>query len=376
MIPGGAAGAIRLAEAACADPAQAVSRWKLLTGRKAIGCVPLHTPEEVLHAGGLLPVTIRGSPDRNGGPGEIPADLCPVARGIFHAIRGPLGALLDAIVIPSACDTLQNLSEALRLSGDSRPFFSLTFPVSGSTPGATEDLLDRMEAFREWTEEVGGIPVSEGSLDRSIRAYDENRKWFGLLERRMAECPGYLTAREYDRIASSGQLLPKETHGELLQAILSRAAPTGVRLRGKLFLGGMTPPERLMEALDRAGAALVGNDLAWGHRYYAAPEEEVGDPLLFLVRRHFRRDSCRALPEGECSRAERLLDRVASTGADRLLIVRARRGEPEGGGLSAIERAAREKGVPYLCLDSDLSGMDGDLLGMRIDAFLEKGRSS
>lgn len=373
MIPGGDAGAIRAAEAACADPPSAVTRWKLLSGKKAVGCAPIYAPEEVLHAAGILPVTVWGTPERNGNAGHVPSFLCPVVRGIFSSIRGPLGALLDAVVIPSTCDTLQNAFEVLRRSGDARPLFPLVFPVSGSLPGATEYLLDRIEAFREWTEEVGGIPVSVGALDRSIRVYDENRHRFGLLEQRMAESPGYATATEFDRIARSGLLLPKETHSELLRAVLSRPAPAAVRHRGKVFLSGMAVPGGLMEALDNSGAALVGNDLAWGHRYYAELGEGAGDPLLSLVRRHFRRDSCSTLHDGEASRAGRLLERMASTGADRLLVVRVRRCEPEGGDLPAIERSAREQGIPVLCLDTDLSGREGDSLAVRIEAFLEMG---
>ena len=224
MIRGSDAEAIRAADAACADPSLTVSRWKLLSGKKAIGCAPIYVPEEVLHAAGILPVTVWGTPEQNGIAGQIPSFLCPVARGIFSAIRGSLGSLLDALVIPSTCDTLQNAFEVLRLSGESRPLFSLVFPVSGNVPGATEYLLDRIEAFREWTETVGGGPVSGGALDRSIRVYEENRRWFGLLERRMVESPGYVTAKEYDRIARSGLLFPKETHSVLLQAVLSRPA--------------------------------------------------------------------------------------------------------------------------------------------------------
>jgi len=373
MIPGGDAEAIRAAEAACADPVLTVSRWKLLSGKKAVGCAPIYVPEEVLHAAGILPVTVWGTPERNGNAGHIPSFLCPVAREIFAAIRGPLGALLDAIVLPSTCDTLQNAFEVLRLSGESRPLFSLVLPVSGSLPGATEYLLDRIEAFREWTEKVGGVRVSGGALDRSIRVYEENRERFGLLERRMAETPGYASAREYDRIARSGLLLPKETHSVLLRAVLSRPAPAGFRARGNVFLSGMALPAGLMEALDRAGAALVGNDLAWGHRYYADPGGNVGDPILHLVRRHFRRDPCSTLHDDGPPRSLRLLERMAATGADRLLMVRVRRCEPEGGDLPEIERAVREKGIPFLCLDTDLSGREGDSLAVRIEAFLEMG---
>lgn len=371
MIPGGDAGAIRAAEGMCADPASTVSRWKLLTGKKAVGCAPLHAPEEVLHAAGILPVTVWGTSEHKDNTRRHPSFLCPVSRGILSAVRGDLGALLDAIVIPSTCDSLQNAFEDLRRSGDPRPLFSLVFPVSGSMPGAAEDLLDRIEAFLEWTEEVSGGPVSGGSLDRSMRVYDENRRRFGLLEQRMAESPGYATAKEYDRIARSGHLLPKETHSELLQAVLSRPAPKGFRPRGKVFLGGMAIPEGLMEALDRGGAALVGDDLAWGHRYYAGHAPEGGDPLLRLVRRHLRRHPCSTLHNGGISRAGHLIERVASCGADHLLLVRVRRCEPEEGDLPSIEQAARENGIPCLCLDTDLSGREGDSLAVRIEAFLE-----
>lgn len=68
-----------------------------------------------------------------------------------------------------------------------------------------------------------------------------------------------------------------------------------------------------------------------------------------------------------------LLERVAATGADRLLMVRVRRCEPEGGDLPEIEQAAREQGIPFLCLDTDLSGREGDSLAVRIEAFLEMG---
>lgn len=373
MLPGGHAGAFRAAESACADPESTVSRWKLFSGKKAVGCAPLYAPEEMLHAAGLLPVTIWGAPDRSVTTLQVPSFVCSVARGIFASIRGPLGSLLDALVVPSTCDTLQNAFEVLRLSGISCPIFPLIFPVSGSLPGATEYLLDRIEAFREWTEEVGGVPVSPGALDRSIRVYDENRNRFRLLERRMAESPGYATAREFDRIARSGLVLPKEAHTELLEAVLSRSAPKGFRPRGKVFLSGMTLPEGLMEAIDKAGAALVGNDLGWGHRYYAGHDEESGDPFLRLVRRHFRRGVCSTLHDGGTSRAGHLLDRVVSAGADRILMVRVRRCEPEGGDTSAVERASRDRGIPYLCLDTDLSGREGDSLAVRIEAFLEIG---
>ncbi|GAB4366994.1 MAG: (R)-2-hydroxyisocaproyl-CoA dehydratase subunit beta [Deltaproteobacteria bacterium] len=373
MLPGGDSGAVRAAENVCADPANAVSRWKLLSGRKAVGVVPIHAPEEMAHAAGLLPVTVWGFAGRNGGAATVPSFLCPVVRGIFHEVRGPLGDLLDALVVPSTCDTLQNAFEVLRLEEGNRPLFPFVFPASRTLPGAAEYLLDRMEAFREWIGEVAGCPVSEGALERSIRVYAENRRRFRLLERRMAESPGYLRATEFDLLARSGLLMPKETHSELLEAVLARRKPASTPPRGKLFLSGMAVPEGLMETIDRAGAVLVGNDLAWGHRYYGGPEPEGGDPLLSLVRRHLGREPCSTLHDGAAGRPGWLVEQALAAGADRILLVRVRRCEPEGGDLPEIERTIRARGIPVLCIDTDLSGRERDALAVRIEAFLEMG---
>ena len=373
MIHGGADGAFRTASAACTDPAAAVSRWKMFSGRKAVGCAPLHAPEELLHAAGMLPVTVWGTEDSSPSPGGGPPFLCPVLRGIFSAIRGDLGARIDAWVFPSTCDTLQNAYEVLRLSGHPKPLFPLVFPLSGSSPGAAEFLLDRIEAFREWAEEVGGRPVSEGALDRSLRVYDGNRRRFGLLEERMAESPGYVTAEEYGWLSRAGMVLPKEAHSELLNAVLSRPAGSGSQNRGKVFLSGMLAPPGLLDTLDRAGASLVGNDLALGHRYYAGEAAGTGDAALSLVRRHLGREPCSTLHDGGIPRADFLFERIRASGADRVILVRVRRCEPEGGDLPWIAEGARERGIPFLCLDTDLSAGERGTWKVRVEAFLEVG---
>lgn len=373
MIPGGADGAFRAASAVCRDPAAAVSRWKMLSGRKAVGCAPLHVPEEMLHAAGMLPVTVWGTEEPAPPPGRVPSFLCPVLRGIFASIRGGLGARVDAWVFPSTCDTLQNAYEVLRLSGSHPPLFPLVFPLSGPSPGAAEFLLDRIEAFREWAEEVGGRPVSEGALERSLRVYDENRGRFGLLENRMAESPGVVTAEEYGWISRAGMILPKEAHSELLDAVLSRPAGPGGRARGKVFLSGMLPPPGLLETLDRAGGVLVGNDLALGHRYYAGPAAGSGDPALSLVRRHLGREPCSTLHDGGIPRSDFLFERIRASGADRVILVRVRRCEPEGGDLPSIAEGARERGIPFLCLDTDLSAGERERWKVHVEAFLEAG---
>lgn len=376
MTAVGAEAAIRFAEGSCADIPATVARWKAVAGGKAVGCFPLYAPAEVIAAAGMLPVTLWGNEFRPGVSGRLPPYLCSVSRGILAGILGGTwGESLDAFAFPSTCDTAQNAAEVLRLSASGRPVFPLVFPLGPSVPGAAEFLLDRLEAFVEWTEKVGGRPVREGALDRAIRQENARRRLFARLEERMAEAPGLFLAGEYGILARSGMALPAPVHAEVLRAALGRNGPEGRRSGPKVFLSGMMAPRVVLEILDEAGSPLVGDDLASGHRHYATPAEESGDPLLALAMRHLCRGPCPTLHGTGPERVDELFARFAARGADRLVLLRMRQCEPEGGEVPAIAEEARRRGIPFLCVDVDLVAEGDAGLRVRIEAFLEAGRS-
>jgi benzoyl-CoA reductase/2-hydroxyglutaryl-CoA dehydratase subunit BcrC/BadD/HgdB len=365
--------AFRFASEVCRDPAAAVSRWRSLSGRKAAGCIPIHAPEEVLHAAGMLPVTIWGNEFVPASPAGVSPSPCSVADGIISAILSGKWEKIDAWVFPSACDTLRNSCEALFPPHDERPRFPFIFPPSADAPGASEEMLDRVEAFREWAGDVSGREVSEGALESSIRVYNENRKAFSLFEERMAESPGFFTGREFLTFARAGMALPKETHTILLREALARSNVIHSETRAKVFLAGILATLPVMEALDEAGAAIVGNDLALGNRYYSGSPRESGDMPLSLVRRHLQRDRCSTLHGIGRTRIEHLFDRYDGSGADRILLLRVRQCEHGSGEISDLTDESRKRGIPVLCLDTDLHGEGSTSIRMRIDGFVETG---
>ncbi len=366
--------AVRYAAAVRDDPAGAVRRWKALSGRKVVGCFPLYIPEEVLCAAGMLPVTLWGDEFPKAPPANMPPYLCAVVRGAFSSIRGGRWDAIDAWAVPSTCDSIQNAFEVLKAGGESRPMFPLVFPLSGELPGSSEYLLDRIEAFVEWAGSVSGRMVTEGTLEKAIVAYNVNRRMFASIEERMTETPGILTAAEFLDLARAGSLLPKETHSGMLRAVLERAAAAGNSPRSRIFLTGMLATDDVAAALDGAGAVIVGNDLGRGRRYYEGPAAETGDAAIALVRRHLSREECSTRHWAGRARLDSLFRRVASCGADRLLLLRVRRCEPESGDAPDIAAEAKARGVPFLAVDVDPgSSGAGASLAVRIGAFVEMG---
>jgi hypothetical protein len=178
---------IRFAAGVASAPSGVVTHWKAGTGGKAVGCHPASPVAELLHAAGMLAITIETREDYSLLAGQIDGWL--------------IGADPTPFSVPSGAI----------------PRFS--FPAV--PPLSLEEALDRVEALAEWACAVSGSPASEGALWRSLRAYAERRSFLDALDERCAREPAFLTPVERRDIVRAGIFLPPEAHSRLLSTILA-----------------------------------------------------------------------------------------------------------------------------------------------------------
>ncbi len=62
-------------EEAATHPGRSVRAAMAESGKKAIGCFPYYTPDEIIHAAGLLPIGLWGGADRHQTGRPVPAKL-------------------------------------------------------------------------------------------------------------------------------------------------------------------------------------------------------------------------------------------------------------------------------------------------------------
>jgi len=81
--------------------------------RKACGYLPVYAPREVLHATGFLPVGIHGAGDRLEiirGDAFYQSYICHLPRSIIEMAQSGRLDMLSAVLFPSTCDVIRNLS--------------------------------------------------------------------------------------------------------------------------------------------------------------------------------------------------------------------------------------------------------------------------
>jgi hypothetical protein len=153
------------------DSREAVCLWKILSGRKVVGCPSFYPLPEIFHAVGMLPVL-------------------PNSEEEFRV----LSPVMDEFV---------------------------RFP--DPFPKELEGTLNWVESVAELAEAVSGEVCTDGALERSVRFYRERDVLAGHIKARfVGMSDDFLDPVALRLILDSGRFLPVETHVMLLANILGR----------------------------------------------------------------------------------------------------------------------------------------------------------
>src|SRR5690606_25042818 len=151
----------------------AVRQWKeAAPGRKAIGYMPVYVPRELIHAAGRLPVGILGGGDQLEviqGDAYYQSYICRIPRSTIElGLTGRLDCL-DGMLFPSICDVIRNLSGMWQLMFKDKYVRYFDVPQNYEDEVGGRFYVHELEVLREDLERLGGKPVTEEDLRRSIQ---------------------------------------------------------------------------------------------------------------------------------------------------------------------------------------------------------------
>ena len=358
-----------------ADPSAYLKNWKAKTGKKILGYFCTNTPEEMIQAAGLLPVRILSSRDTISlASRHLQSYSCSLVQSSLESgLRGEL-SYLDGTVFPHTCDSIQRLSD-IWAENLHYPFhWDLVLPVKLHTESARTYLIHELRRFRAGLEHFIGHPVFDSDLHTSFRLYNENRSYLRGISRYQSRYPGRISAAESYAIIKTANFMAKEEHNDRLKRLLSQMengqepSPSPVRL----FLAGSVcdqPP--LYGLIDSCGAALVGDDLCTGWRYFAEDAIGQGDPMEALADRLIRKVPCPCKFNPKIDRAERLLQRVRASGAQGVVFLLLKFCDPHAFDYPYLKEKLDKEKIPSLLLEIESGGLPLGAMETRLRAFVE-----
>jgi benzoyl-CoA reductase/2-hydroxyglutaryl-CoA dehydratase subunit BcrC/BadD/HgdB len=348
---------------------EAIAEHKGQGGRIA-AVFPIHYPREILRAFDVLPVEVWGPPsvDATAAGAHIQAYTCAVVRkGLSFLLQGGLD-MVDLIVVPNDCDSLQGLGSVLL------DFVKPTIPVvtfyppRARRPSDLAYLIFELRAMGERIGKILGKKPSDDELRRAIAREEAADAALTRLHRERARL-GLPDGSLY-RLIRSREFLPAERFTELAQRALEaggEATTQGI----PLLLSGIVPePWELFDALEEMGAKVVADDLACcGRRLY--PPGTADEPWRRAAQRLMG-----AAPSPMCgssidARLDHLRWLAESSGAAGVVFYEIKFCEPEQFDLPELRRGLQAIGLPSVVLEVDLGGDLPSQAVTRLEAFVE-----
>jgi benzoyl-CoA reductase/2-hydroxyglutaryl-CoA dehydratase subunit BcrC/BadD/HgdB len=357
-----------------AHPRTSIDKY-LAQGKKIVGCFPIYTPEELVHAAGMVPIGIWGGQVVPSIAGQYaPIFTCSIMRSCLEFGMTGKYQGLSAAIMPMLCDTFRGMSGAWRVGVKDIPLISFIHPQNRTNAASREFLAAEYGEVKKQLEAIAGHSITEEDMARSIDVYNRHH---AVLRQFLVLANDHLDViapRVRHTVMKSAHLMEKAEHTAIVAKIVEELAkmPKHEWKGKKVILTGITgEPNELLDLFAENKIAVVGDDLAQESRQIRVDIPEGGTSLERLAQQWLDRSACSTVHESESTRGRLLVEMAQQTGAQGIVICLMKFCDVEEYDYPLIVQAAEAAGLMNLCLDIDQGTTTDEQARTKIQSFAE-----
>lgn len=337
-----------------ADPQGQLKQY-LEAGEKVVLTAPVYTPEEIIHAMGLVPMGAWGADVPLEGAKEyFPAFICSVMQSILElGMRGVYEGA-SAIVIPSLCDSLKCLGQNWKYAVPSIPFIPMTYPQNRWGKVGTDFTRAGCERVIADLEKAAGAELDSAKLSESIKIYNAHNAAMRRLDEALARHPEVSAAQRSD-IFKSAFFMKKEEHTALVEELLAalEGQEPGAEKLKVMTTGILCDSPALLDIFDDLGLHIAADDVAAQSRQYRTDCAEDGDPLAALAEKFAAMDNCSVLYDPDKKRPHTIAEQAKARGVKGVVVVLTKFCDPEEFDYPPIKNACAGAGLAVTLVEVD-----------------------
>jgi len=359
------------------NPYSYLKKIKETENRKIIGYVCSYAPEELIYASGALPVRLFGSDSGiSGADLHLQAYCCSLVRGILdEALAGRLN-VLDGMIFPHTCDSIQRLSDIWRINLPRIFHADVVLPVKLKTPASKQYFTDVLKKFTKDLERALGRTISLDDLKRSVKIYNAIRTQMTRLSELRCENPQAISGQDYHVLIRAAMVMDREKYLDALISILAdltqkASHQTTSGARRLILTGSICSHPDIYSAIENAGGVVVCDDLCTGSRYFGGLIEENLPPITAIAERYATRLICPAKHLGLMDRGEYLLRMAKDCRADGVIFLLLKFCDPHAFDYPYIKEMLDREKIPSMLLEVDQQSQAGGQLETRLETFVQ-----
>ena len=344
-------------------------------GKRVVGTVCSSMPEEVLHAGGLLPLRLRapGLLDTASADAHLHRINCSYTRSVLEVLlRGDL-SFLDGLITTNTCDHMLRLAGELEAkAGFPVHYFSMYHTLGESS---RKWFVLEMEKLIRYIEESFSTKVSEEDLRQSVCVYNRARRLMAELAELRKQDPPSVSGAEYLAIAVVGMSIPREQFNDKLEALLPALRERSSGKSGQprvMLVGGACDMPEFVGFIEGKGVSVVADGLCFGTRHYwGEVDENAAEFLPAIADYYVDRMACPAIIDGFDHSYGILRQMISDWGVDGVICARLKFCDHWGGQRKMLAEELRKESVPVLDLEREYNTAGSGQIATRVQAFLE-----
>ena len=357
---------------------QAAKAWRA-QGKKALGVICCHVPEEIFYAADVLPVRMRATNCIDSSEAEtwMSSFSCSFAKAILqYWLDGTYE--LDGLVASDGCMMAARVYDNAKYidakAGKGQFIMQIGAPRlsnARTAPFYKAELMDLIEGLEKLT----GNKITDEKLKAAVAKQNEARVLLKKVnDLRKAENP-VISGTDMLKLTLSSTNMPIDEYIELLKAFLEDAANrtpiTGARARIMVIGSALDNPEYL-KVIEDKGGLVVADALCFGERGFGEPMEiDDKDVLGSIAKFYLERLVCPRMMDKHIEMHDYVIKSVRDFKADGIIYQRMQNCECWGGENVLLEQRLKDEGIPLLTVEREEQMANAGQLAIRAEAFIE-----
>lgn len=353
-------------------------------GKKVVGMYCVFSPSEIALAADAISVTLCGTTQEpiEAAEKELPRNLCPLIKSSYgFAITDtcPYFFFSDVLLAETTCDGKKKMYE---LMGEIKPMHIMNLPQTSQGEDALEMWKKEMVKFKEFLEEKLEVEITDEKLKDAIKLMNRERNAMKKLHKLNAHKPaplkgmdmmlaqwlkGFNVDKEYG--ISLIERLIEEVEDRIEKGIFAydESAPRILLTGCPVGAGGA---DKVLRALDEAGASVVALENCTGYKGLDVLVDEDKDPITALAEKYLATPcSCMTPNNSRLDLLKRLADEYQVDGVVDLTWQACHTYNIES--FTVKKFVQEELGLPFIQIETDYSDSDTGQIKTRVEAFLE-----
>ena len=348
--------------------------------RKLVGCYPVYSPVELIHAAGMLPVGVIGAGNRleiAHADSRFQSFVCSIVKSTLELGLTDRLNFLDGMVFHSICDPARNLGSVFTRNFPDLMVEYIHFPQNMTSPHTVEYLLAEYRRIAVSYEQLARRQITDDALRASIALYNTQRRLLRELYAIRYATPQNLSTVDCYVLTRIGTLLPVEEHIAILEEAIPQLRQRNEKPKDRIrvVLEGSfceQPPLELLEGLEGAGCYILDDDFVIGWRWFSEDIPTDGDPMRNLANAYLNRSVYSGVKHDiREPKSKHLIDKFKDARADAVLILAAKYCEPTLCDYALYKRALEKEGIPHLCLEFEEKMWIFDKARTEVETFVE-----